>query len=129
VLVGAVKDVANLGAIEHPAELQSLDFIANMSLSDPLQWAFEDQEKQGVSVKLANTLSIDSAPAILEAVKGGAGVAILPDFLVREDLHTGKLIQVLPNWTLPEGGIFAVYPASKFRPVKVTAFVDMLRDA
>ncbi len=129
VLVGAVKDVAKLGAIEHPAELQSLDFIANMSLSDPLQWAFEDQEKQGVSVKLANTLSIDSAPAILEAVKGGAGVAILPDFLVREDLHTGKLIQVLPNWTLPEGGIFAVYPASKFRPVKVTAFVDMLRDA
>lgn len=129
VLVGAAQDVARLDAIAHPEELGALDFIANMSLADPLQWVFENQAKQSVSVKLANTLAIDSAPAILEAVKGGAGVAVLPDFLVRKDLRDGKLIQILPQWTLPEGGIFAVYPASKFRPVKVTAFVDMLRDA
>lgn len=128
-LVGAAKDAAQLSAIAHPDDLQALDFIANMSLPDPLQWAFVNEAKQSVSVKLESSLSIDSAPAILEAVKGGAGVAILPDFLVRKDLHNNLLTQILPQWTLPEGGIFAVYPASKFRPVKVTAFVDMLRDA
>jgi len=129
VLVGASKDAARLGPIAHPDDLKDIDFIANISLSDPLQWQFKNAAKQSVSVTLANTLSIDSAPAILEAVKGGAGVAILPDFLVRQDLQNGGLTQILPQWTLPEGGIFAVYPASKFRPVKVTAFVDMLRDA
>ncbi len=128
-LVGAAKDVARRETIAHPDHLKTLDFIANMSLSDPLQWVFENAAKQSASVKLENSLSIDSSPAIMEAVKGGAGVAVLPDFLVRKDLHDGTLTQVLPQWTLPEGGIFAVYPASKFRPIKVTAFVDMLREA
>ena len=128
-LVGASNDVDRFSTITHPTDLKALDFVANLSLSNPLQWSFENEAKQSVSVTMENTLSIDSAPAILEAVKGGAGVAILPDFLVRKDLHEGTLTQILPQWTVPEGGVFAVYPAAKFRPVKVSAFVDMLRRA
>ncbi|MGH1416215.1 MAG: LysR substrate-binding domain-containing protein [Pelagimonas sp.] len=128
-LVGASKVEAQFDTITHPNDLKALDFIANMSLSDPLQWVFENEAKQSAPVKLENALSIDSGPAILEAVKGGAGVAILPDFLVRRDLQNNVLTRILPQWTLPEGGIFAVYPASKFRPIKVSAFVDMLRNA
>ena len=128
-LVGAAEDRAKLEALTQPDDLKTLDFIANKALSDPLQWVFENEAEQSASVTFANTLSIDSAPAILEAVKGGAGVAVLPDFLVRNALKDRLLTRVLPQWSLPEGGIFAVYPASKFRPVKVTAFVEMLRSA
>ena len=128
-LVGAAEDRAKLETLTQPDDLKTLDFIANKALSNPLQWVFENEAEQSASVTFANTLSIDSAPAILEAVKGGAGVAVLPDFLVRNALKDRLLTRVLPQWSLPEGGIFAVYPASKFRPVKVTAFVEMLRSA
>jgi len=45
-----------------------------------------------------------------------------------EDIRAGRLTQILPAWTLPAGGIHAVYPAARFRPPKVTAFVAMLME-
>jgi DNA-binding transcriptional LysR family regulator len=36
------------------------------------------------------------------------------------------LHHVLPLWGLPSGGIHTVFPAARFRPRKVTAFVEML---
>ncbi len=35
-------------------------------------------------------------------------------------------MRLLPGWTLPEGGIHAVYPAARFRPAKVRCFIEML---
>ncbi|GHA43795.1 LysR family transcriptional regulator [Amylibacter ulvae] len=129
ILVGAADRVEQLGRINHPTELRNVDFIANKALSDPMNWNFENDDAQSVSVKLNGGLCIDSAGAILQAVKDGAGLAILPDYLVHEQLQRGELLHVLPDWSLAEGGIFAVLPVSKFRPAKVTVFVEMLRSA
>jgi DNA-binding transcriptional LysR family regulator len=59
-------------------------------------------------------------------VRAGGGLSVLPDFLVADDLASGRLVQALPDWQLPSGGIYTVYPAARFRPPKVTVFVDML---
>lgn len=61
-----------------------------------------------------------------EAVRQGAGLSVLPDFAVAEDLASGRLMQVSPE--LPSGGIHVVFPASRFRPTKVRAFVDLLQE-
>ena len=50
----------------------------------------------------------------------------MPDFTVADDLAAGRLIQILPQWRLPSGGIHAVFPAARFRPAKVRAFVELL---
>ena len=63
-----------------------------------------------------------------EAVIEGAGLSVLPDYVVANDLAAGRLVQVLPAWSLPAGGIHAVYPTSRFRPAKVSAFVDLLAE-
>lgn len=60
------------------------------------------------------------------AVRALAGLSVLPDFLVRDDLAAGRLAQILPEWRLPSGAIYTVYPAARFRPPKVTRFVEML---
>ena len=51
---------------------------------------------------------------------------MLPDFLVDQHLRTGELVNLMPEWSLPAGGIFVVYPALRFRPPKVSAFTSML---
>lgn len=53
-------------------------------------------------------------------------LAVLPDFLITGHIAAGSLICVLPEWSLPVGGIHVVYPAARFRPRRVTAFVTML---
>ena len=64
----------------------------------------------------------------MAATLAGAGLAVLPDFLVMEDIKAGRLMHILPSWTLPAGGIHAVYPAARFRPPKVTAFMALLME-
>ncbi|MEO5614814.1 MAG: LysR substrate-binding domain-containing protein, partial [Cypionkella sp.] len=53
-------------------------------------------------------------------------LSVLPEFLVSEDVKSGALRHVLPDWHLPAGGIYTVFPAARFRPTKVAVFVEML---
>lgn len=128
-LVGAGDKSGRFDHIQHPRDLATAPFVANKALSDPLHWLFENPAGETVSVKMQSDLSINSAPAIMAAVEEGAGLAILPDYLVRDRLTSGALTQVLSAWQLPEGGIFVVLPASKFRAAKVSVFTEMLRQA
>jgi len=68
-------------------------------------------------------------PELFTAVRQGCGLSVLPDYLVAKDIAAGHLIHVLPQWQLPSGGIHAVYPAVRFRPPKVSAFVEMLTES
>jgi DNA-binding transcriptional LysR family regulator len=108
-----------------PEDLGSLPFVANTALREPLLWQFSRGKVQR-QVRMQATISIDATPAVLAAVRLGGGLSVLPDFEVKDDLAAGRLVHVLPEWRLPSGGIFTVYPAARFRPTKVTAFAEML---
>ena len=51
-------------------------------------------------------------------------LAILPHFAVAEDVAAGRLVRLLPKWRLPDGGVQAVFPAT--RPQKVRVFIEAL---
>ena len=103
-----------------------MPFVANITLKEPLLWQFScgDLEKRVVRMRAA--IAIDTTPGVLAAVQTNGGLSVLPDFLVGGLVASGQLIHVLPEWSLPSGGIHVVYPAARFRPAKVTAFVAML---
>ncbi|WOH53373.1 LysR family transcriptional regulator [Bradyrhizobium sp. sBnM-33] len=127
-LLVAAPGIVKRGAIVQPKDLASLPFVTNGALKEPLQWHFTKNDFDRQAVRMKQTLTINTTPAVLAATLAGAGLAVLPDFLVTEDIRAGRLIRVLPLWTLPAGGIHAVYPAARFRPPKVTAFVAMLME-
>ncbi len=49
-----------------------------------------------------------------------------PDFLIYEDLRSGALVELMPEFQGVELGIFAVYPTRKQLPLKVRRLVDFL---
>lgn len=112
-----------------PADLAGLPFIANAALKEPLHWRFQRADGAVAAVRLTPVMTTNSTPAALAAALAGGGLTVLPDFLVADDLARGRLRQVLPDWHLPAGGVFAVYPAARYRAPKVTAFVDRLAAA
>jgi DNA-binding transcriptional LysR family regulator len=71
-------------------------------------------------------MRLDATLAVRAAVLAGAGLSVLPDYAIAEDVAAGRLVQVLPGWTLPQGGIHAVFPPARFRPAKVRALVECL---
>ena len=125
-LVAAPAFADRITAVRDPDDIASLPFVANMALREPLLWQFSRGDLDRRAVRLQARIGIDTTPGVLEVVRTGGGLSVLPDFLAADELASGQLIHVLPEWSLPSGGIYTVYPAARFRPRKVTAFVEML---
>jgi DNA-binding transcriptional LysR family regulator len=53
----------------------------------------------------------------------GEGIAFLPSFLCSEDTKQDKLTRVLPQWRGDKVSLSLVYPAQRFVPTKVRAFI------
>lgn len=124
-LVAAPSLARQVARTSRPKDLEQLPFVANTALREPCKWTFA-QEKERQIVKMRASIFLDATLGVREAVFQGAGLAVMPDFVVADDLAKKRLIAVLPQWQLPSGGIHAVFPSAQFRPAKVRAFVDLL---
>ncbi len=127
-LVAAPSWGAEVQSLKQPGEIATLPFVANTALRDPVHWHFSHQTQGAQSVLVHPVISLDATLAVREAVRQGAGLSVLPDYAIAEDLEAGRLLRVLAPWSVPSGGIHAVFPAARFRPAKVKAFVDLLME-
>ena len=125
-LVASPSMQSQIERLSGPEDIASLPFIANSALREPLRWNFSLNEIERRSVSVHASIFLDATLAVREAVREGAGFSVLPDYAIANDLATGRLIQVLPQWSLPAGGIYAAFPSARFRPAKVRTFVDLL---
>jgi DNA-binding transcriptional LysR family regulator len=111
-----------------PAQLRELPFVALSVLPQPAHWTFTSPDgKSRLSVRFEPGLSVNTADAVRSAALAGGGLAVLPHYSVEADVAAGRLLRLLPGWTLPESGTFAVFPAARHRPQKIRAFVDALK--
>jgi DNA-binding transcriptional LysR family regulator len=126
-VVGAPEYLARTEVPTQPADLAAHRWVEHSLLSAPLRWSFVNTRGSVQRVKVTPFASGNSPPAVYGLVRGGAGLSVLPDFIVQRDLDSGRLVRVLPDWSLPEGGYYIVYPNTRTPPQKVRAFVDFFR--
>ncbi|WP_266169106.1 LysR family transcriptional regulator [Dyella subtropica] len=115
------------GVPQSPQDLSGRPMAAFSVLNKPLHRTFVGPQGEAEEVYFSPVFTADSVVAMKQVVLAGAGFGVLTDFAVSQDVDAGRLIRVLPQWKLPEGGIYAVFPASTQRALKVKVFVDALR--
>ncbi|WP_338765535.1 LysR family transcriptional regulator [Massilia sp. METH4] len=120
--------VARAGLPRAPDELAELDWIALTRLPAPLKWTFTEAGGASRTVQMRARIRTDSTGALRALVLDGAGVSILDEYSVRRDLASGALVRLLPEWTLPSGGTFAVFPPGRHVSRKVRAFVAFYQE-
>jgi len=108
-----------------PRLAKSLPWVGNAQLRGVGQWLFS-KDGETVLAELNPVVSCDKTPGVLSCVLAGIGLGIFPDYSVSDDIAQGRLVRVFADWSLPPGGIHAVFPPARFRPAKVRAFVDLL---
>jgi DNA-binding transcriptional LysR family regulator len=69
-----------------------------------------------------------SLPASYRAILNGAGVGSAAPWMCRDDLAEGRLVRVLPQWSLAPVGIHVALLPGRHRPARVTAFIDAIRE-
>jgi DNA-binding transcriptional LysR family regulator len=63
---------------------------------------------------------------VRDAVRAGAGLGLLPDFVAEPDVVAGRLVRILPRVERLAGWLHVVTPAAKHVPRKVAAFRDLV---
>ena len=78
-------------------------------------------------VRVLSRLAVNDPAVLHAATAAGLGIGVLPEFLCRQGLATGRLKQVLPDWELPQiMPLYAVYAATQGADTRVQRFVDFL---
>lgn len=72
-------------------------------------------------------LVLDSAEALRAFALEGFGIAHLPDFLVADDVESGRLV-LLPCRPAQAIAVNALYPERRLLPLRVRLFLDMVVD-
>lgn len=88
-------------------------------------WRLKGPRRE-ISVPVKGNLTLNDDEALSQAVLSGLGIALLPTFIVGEELKTGKLQAVLSEYIPVERHVFAVYLPNRQLSPKVRSFIDFL---
>ncbi len=115
------------GVPERPDELRTHDLLTPDAAELPefrLQLA---RGTQRAEVPLTPKLAVDDPAVLHAATAAGLGIGLLPEFLCRQGLATGRLKAVLPEWSVPPAAaLYALYPGALESDARVQQFVDFL---
>jgi DNA-binding transcriptional LysR family regulator len=127
-IVCASPDYLKLrGTPKRPDELAKHDCLLYAYQTDGHLWRFTRKGEE-VSVRVEGPLVCNNGEAMLEVAAAGVGVVILPDFIVEEALASKRLVEILRDWSQPEGAIWALYPHNRYMSARVRLFVDFLSE-
>lgn len=111
------------------AALEQMQWLGHSRLPLPPRWQVQTPAGELVMLEVDTRSMIvaDSADALRQFAIQGAGVALLPQWLVAPDIRGKRLRQLLPDHRFPAQGVYAVYPDTRHVPEKVRAFIDFLQ--
>lgn len=111
-----------------PVQLAAHEWVALTLLQSPHTWTFTAKDGRQQTVHMRSRLQTDSPSTLLAMVEHGAGITVMDETTLKSGLAAGTLVKLLPSWTLPVGGIYAVLPPGRHVPPAVRAFIDFYRD-
>lgn len=125
-LTAAPSLVKNRPAVKTLADLKSWPWV---SLTGFQFWSSNEVTLFGPNraeqtLKISPVLVSEGVTSTREAVRAGLGVAVLPDWLIHEDLLSGRLVRILPKWKTQDLPIHVVYLGQRMLPARVSAFID-----
>ncbi|THF64779.1 LysR family transcriptional regulator [Pseudothauera nasutitermitis] len=120
--------LAARGTPAHPRDLARHDLISYSYWAAGDVWSFTGPEGE-VAVRTRSRIHANNGDTCRAAALAHQGIILQPDFLVYEDLRSGRLVELMPEFQAATLGIYAIYPTRKQLPLKVRRLVDFLVDA
>jgi len=113
------------GTPKHPGELADHAVISYSYWSTKDEWHFKGPLGP-VSVKTNPCIHTNNGDTCRAAALASQGIILQPSFLVGDDLASGALVELMPEFRSLELGIYAVYPSRQHVSPKVRALIDFL---
>ena len=130
-VVASPQYLADSPPLSAPTDLQNHNCLRFALPEFRTRWRFRAEGEAVVEVPVFGKVIIANALSLRSAALDGLGPALLADWLVREDIKDGSLVDVFPNHdctaTEFETAAWALYPSRSYLPRKVRVTIDFLR--
>lgn len=115
------------GRPQHPRDLSKYNCLAYLLGTDASRWTFDGPDGRH-AIDVRGNLRADSSLLLVEALRRGLGVSLIPEPMVRRLLAAGALEVVLADYRVEPRTLFAIYPSREHLPGKVRVLVRFLME-
>lgn len=118
--------IAAHGKPEQLSDLTTRNCMRHINYPFGDEWHFTDRKGTPASVKVAGNLISNSGETLKLAALAGVGVLLGAGFLIHNELESGELVRLLPEYRPVELAMDAIYPHRHHLSAKVRTFIDLL---
>lgn len=122
-LCAAPAYLATHPPIKHPSDLAQHECLGFSYTELRTRWAFEGPDGL-ITVPVSGKLMVDSGEALLMAARAGIGILLQPCELVRDELDSGRLVELLPDYPVPARPFHLLYAPDRRMTPKLRSFID-----
>ncbi|MCC2956827.1 LysR family transcriptional regulator [Massilia sp. IC2-477] len=117
------------GVPEHPRDLVRHRCVNYFSAKTGkvYKWDFT-RDGERIEVDLPGAIALNDSTAYVQAGLAGLGVIMMTDYLLVEHLKTGRMVQILPEWSIDQLPVHIVYPQNRHLSAKVRVFVEWISE-
>lgn len=116
------KYIKQFGGVDHPRELTKHSMLNFMPLGN--EWRLAGP-KGTLDIPVNGKVILNNLLMIKSMALIGEGIAYLPTYYCYNEVKSGKLVRLLPEWRSPLNNVHFVYPSQKFVKPKLKAFIEM----
>ena len=128
VLCASPAYLAKRGTPKSVDELEDHDKVLFAPSARTTGWTLQNGEATYEVGRPARFIS-NNLGAVRDVVLAGGGISVMTEFMVACDIHEGRLVRILPEWTSRTFDVQAVYPARQNLPPRLQLFLDHLAKA
>ncbi|SFG49669.1 transcriptional regulator, LysR family [Novosphingobium sp. CF614] len=125
-IVAAPAYLERNGSPSHPRDLERFDGVCYANVASRDVWHLHHVTLGKWDVRVRARVITNNADVIVPALVAGQGVAIQPEFSIKRELEEGKLVEILPGWSLEPISLYIVTPPSSLRPARARVLIDYL---
>lgn len=118
--------------IKAPSDLARQNCLRFPLAAFQTRWIFKNQAGEMSEVAVQGKTIISNMTALQQCAIAGMGLALLPNWLIDEELRTGTLVDVFPKHTVTATNFstaaWLVYPSRTYVPLKVRLFIEFLKE-
>lgn len=129
VLCASPVYIKKMNELNHPNDLREHNCLSYTLSSSPRKW-FLSKGEENIAVELqSSSYSVNNGIALKQAALSGLGIILLPEDYVYNELQSGELVELLPEWSPDTHSLFAIYPYHKEQTQKIRLFIDFISSA
>ncbi len=117
------------GTPQTPEELKNHHCITYSYLKQPKLWAYKNQYGKDIQVEVSSRVLTNSSELELSFCKAGHGITRLPEFILQDEMSSGHVVALFPNFQETIVDVFLIYPSRKHMASKVRSFIDFVSEA